>query len=232
MVESEWVMVRSFSGVAPTRKNLRTLGSSFWGGAAKSQWMNFSSDVLTGIGASVAAQDGGSVVGGVEADAEQVRAGVEVEVGGEKLVEFGEVAAHARAVVGERAARIDEGDEQDLAAELRDVDELAALVEQLEVGDGVAGIERLVGDGRLVVGLGLADDDDVVECALGLRGEEVGGDGVSGVELADDAGVPEGIGHDHGFHVAGDGVGVESDGAFGGVGGDDDSADVVGLSRR
>ncbi len=39
------------------------------------------------------------------------------------------------------------------------------------------------------------------------------------------------VGHDHRFHVAGDGFGVEGDGTLGGVGGDDDSANVAGLFR-
>ncbi len=101
----------------------------------------------------------------------------------------GEIAAHARAVIGQRTARVDEGNEQNLAAKLTDVNELAALVESLKSGTAIAGVQRLVVDARLVVSLGLADYDDVVESALGVGREEVGGDGVSGMELADDAGV-------------------------------------------
>ena len=93
-------------------------------------------------------------------------------IGGEGLVDVGEVAAHADAEVGERAARVDEGDEDDLAFELREVDGAAALVEQLEVGNGIAGRRDVVLDGGLVVGARLGGDDDVVEngrCGSRLR---------------------------------------------------------------
>ena len=204
-------------------------GEFFLGRSGEVPVGEFFLGIAAGVGASVAAEDSGGVVCRVEADAEEVSFRVEGGVDGERLVNLGEVAAHARAVICERAAGVDEGDEQNFAAELRDVDDFAALVEEPEVGDGIAGVERLVDDGRLVVGFGLANDDDVVEGALGVGCEEVGGDGVSGMELTDDAGVPEGVGHDHGLHVAGDGVGVERDRASGGVGGDDDSAEMVGV---
>ena len=57
--------------------------------------------VAAGVGSAVAAEDFGGVVGGVEADAEEVGFGVEVGVGGEGFVDLGEVAGHARAVVGQ-----------------------------------------------------------------------------------------------------------------------------------
>ena len=83
-----------------------------------------------------------------------------------------------------------------------------------------------------VVGLGLADDDDVINKDFGIGGlgdEDVGGKQVAGVEFAEDAGVTEFVGHGHRFHEAGDGLMIERDFAFGGVGGDDFSAQGVGL---
>ena len=65
-----------------------------------------------------------------------MRLRVERGVGGKSLIELGEVAAHARAIICERTARVDEGNEQHLAAKLSDVNQLAVLVKQLEIGTG------------------------------------------------------------------------------------------------
>ncbi len=75
------------------------------GGAAK---------IVTGVGA----EDGGGIVGGIEADAEEVGPGVEAGVGSERLVDVGEVTGHARAELVHSAAGVDEGDEQYLALKL------------------------------------------------------------------------------------------------------------------
>ena len=191
--------------------------------------------VVAGVGAAVAAEDFGGVVGGIEADAEEVGLVVERGVGGEGFVDVGEVAAHAGAEVGELAAGVDEGHQDELALELIEVDGAVALVEEVEVGNGIAGRGDVVGDGRLVVGAGLGDDDDVVELDVGvavavLVGEDLGGDAVAGVEFAGDAGVLELVVHGHGFHEAGDVLAVERDVVA--VGGDDLAADGEGLLLR
>jgi len=159
-----------------------------WGGEVPVEEALFG--VLAGVGAAVAAEDGGGVVGGVEADAEEMGVGEEGGIGGELAVELGEVAAHAGAEVGEGAAGVDEGEEDDFAVEVVEVDEVVALVEEGEVGDLIAGGGDVVLDGGFVVGLGLGGDDDVGETGVGkavggvggaLIGEEVGGDAVAGV---------------------------------------------------
>ncbi len=188
--------------------------------------------VAAGVGGAVAFEDGRGVVGGVEADGEEVGLGVEFGVGLEGLVDLGEVLAHARAEVGEGAAGIDEGHDEDLAAELVEAEGVAGLVEDGEVGDGVAGCGDVVLDGGDVVGAGLGDDDDLFEVhRVGLFGgeDEGGGDEVAGVELGVGGGVDEGVGHGHGGHEAGDLVGLESELVVGSVEGDDGAADVVGL---
>ena len=58
---------------------------------------------------------------------------IERGIGLQALVDGGEVAAHARTVVRERAARVDEGDQQRLAAELPEADLPPALVGQAKV---------------------------------------------------------------------------------------------------
>ena len=55
-------------------------------------------------------------------------------IGGERFVDGGEVAVHAGAVVVEWAAGVDEGDEDDLAFELIEVDGVAVLVEERQLG--------------------------------------------------------------------------------------------------
>ena len=188
--------------------------------------------VLAGVGTAVATEDLGGVVGGIEADAEEVGVGVEFGVGGEGFVDFGEVAAHAGAEVGDGAAGVDEGDEECFAFELGEVDGAAALVEELEVGDGVAGLGDVELDGGFVVGAGLSDDDDVIEFGIAEAGgvlldDDGGGDEVAGVEFADDAGVLELVGHGHGVHETGDGIVLEGD--VGGIGADDLATDGEGL---
>jgi len=86
---------------------------------------------------------------------------VEGGVGLEGLVDFGEVAAHAWTVVGQRAAGVDEGDEDELAAELLQADFFVGLIEEGEVGDGVADGGHVILDRGFVVGASLGDDDDV-----------------------------------------------------------------------
>ena len=169
-VEREWVRDLLSPGVTPTSKNCVTAGRSFSVGRGEVPMEEFLVGVVAGVGSAVAAEDFGRVVGGVEADAEKVGLFVEGGVGGEGLVDVGEVAAHARAEVGELAASVDEGEENDLAVELVEVDGAVALVEEVEVGDGVAGRGDVVGDRRFVVGTGLRDDDDVVELDVGVVG--------------------------------------------------------------
>ena len=148
-------------------------------------------DVVAGVGAAVAAQNFRRVVGGVEADAEQVRVFVERGVGLQGLVDVGEVAAHARAVVGERATGVDEGHQDDFAVKLLEVDRAIGLVEQLEVGNVVALGGDVVVDSGLVVGARLGDDDDVVQAEVGgagvvVIGEQGSGDEVAGVKFGED----------------------------------------------
>jgi hypothetical protein len=121
--------------------------------------------------------------------------------------------------------------------ELGEMDGVAVLVDEAEIGDLVAGLGDVELDGWAVVGLGLADDDEVVDedfiARRALRGwlrnQDIGGDKIAGVEFVEDAGVAELVGHGHRVHVAGDGLVVERDFAFGGIGGDDFAAQGVGL---
>ena len=57
----------------------------------------------------------------------------------ELFVDFGEVAADARAEIGERAACVDESDEQNVSAILLQRNLLAALIGEGKIGDLFAG---------------------------------------------------------------------------------------------
>src|SRR6185312_3862419 len=188
--------------------------------------------VAAGVGSAIAAQHLRRVVGGVEADAEQVSLRVDGGVGGERLVDVGEVVTHAHAEVRQRAARVDERDEKCLAFELGKVNGTSALVEQREVGHGVSRRRDVVLDRRLVVGARLRGDDDVVEYDVVETGfilvsENGGRDAVASVKFTDDAGVFELVRHRHRVHESGDSFAVEHD--AGGVGADDGAAKGEGL---
>ena len=81
----------------------------------------------SGTGEAVCAQNLGRVVGGVETDAEQVHSAVACPSAADLVVDRGELMADARAEVGERAARIDERQQQGLATILMQRDPLAVL---------------------------------------------------------------------------------------------------------
>ena len=74
--------------------------------------------VSASVRASVAAQYRGRVVFRVETDAEQMSFGVERGIGGQQLIQVGEVTAHQRTELGGGAAGIDKRQHQNLAAKL------------------------------------------------------------------------------------------------------------------
>ena len=76
--------------------------------------LRIAADILRAVGA----QPLRRVVLRIEADAEQVRFGVECGVRGQLAIDDGEVVRDQRAEVGQRAARVNKSDQQRLAAEL------------------------------------------------------------------------------------------------------------------
>lgn len=189
-------------------------------------------NIVAGVGCAIAAKDFGSVVGGIEADTEEVRVLVERGVGLEGLVDGGEVAAHAGTVIRERAAGVDEGHEDDLAVKLLEIDLVAGLIEQGEVWNYVALGGDVVVDGGLVVWAALGDDHDFSEAQIfgagGIMvGEERGGDGVAGMQFGKSGGIFEAIGHGHGGHETRDVVVLEENLGIGGVCADDSSTDGI-----
>jgi hypothetical protein len=191
--------------------------------------------IVTGIGATITAENLRRVVGRIEADGDEVGLFVERGIGSEGFVDVSEVAAHAGAEVGELAAGVDEGKEHDPALELTEMNGAVALIEEVEVGDGVARGGNVVLNGRFVVGASLGDDDDVVELDVGVicaicGCKNFGGDAIAGVELAENRGILEFVVHDHGLHKARNIFAVEGD--AGGGGAEDFAADGEGLLRR
>ena len=74
--------------------------------------------IAADVGRAIGAQPLGRVVVRIEAYAEQVGLGVQRGVGRQLLLDDGKVVRDQRTEVGQRAARVDEGDEQLLAAKL------------------------------------------------------------------------------------------------------------------
>ena len=94
---------------------------------------------------------------------EQMRVSVLLWILGESLVDLREIVIHLRAVVRHRTPRVDEGNEQRFALELVQVDGLAVLVRQLEIGNQISLRGHVVLNGRLVVGPALRSYNDLVE---------------------------------------------------------------------
>jgi hypothetical protein len=190
--------------------------------------------VVAGISAAVAAKYFGCVVRGIEADADEVSLFVERRIGSEGFVDIGEVVRHAWTEVGELAAGVDKGNEDDLPLELVKMDGAIALVEEMEVGDLIAGRRYVVRDGGFVIGTSLGDDDDVVELNIAvicaIRGcKNLGGDAIAWVKFTNDAGILQLVVHRHCFHEAGNAFAIEGDVSC--IGGNDFTADRERLLR-
>ena len=117
-------------------------------------------------------------------------------------------------IVRELAAGVDERNQQRAAMKLAQANRPVALVQQLEIGNRVSGLRHVVLHGWLVVGLGLRDDDDLIDDdvvdAVGvLSDDKSSGDAIAGVKLAADRWVLQPVGHGHRFHQAGDCVVVQ-----------------------
>src|ERR1700735_2086195 len=121
---------------------------------------------VAGVGSAIAAQNLGRVIGGIKADAEQVRVFVERRIRLQCLVNLCKVTTHAGAEIREGAPSVDERHHDDLAAKLLEIDGVVGLVEQLEVGNFVALCGDVVDHSWLVVGARLGDDDDVLEAQI------------------------------------------------------------------
>lgn len=174
----------------------------------------------------------GSVVLGIEADAEEVGLCVETGTRGQLLVNPGEVARDPGAKVRQRTAGIDEGDQARLAAELVQMDGAATLVAPFEVRHQVTWRRNVVGSSGLVIGLGLGHDHDVVQNHVdtGVIGDHhIGSDDVARMQFAQDARIFDLVGHGHGVHKAGDGLMIDDELALSDSGGNHLSAQLVDL---
>src|ERR1700722_11186711 len=113
-----------------------------------------------------------------------------VAVSAELLVEFRKVGGHARAELGERAARVNEGDQQNLPVILAEGNSAAVLIGEREVGDDVAGGGNMLG-GRGWRNPRARGDLDVLKPGVGVVGavsrwddDQGGANGLAGGELA------------------------------------------------
>ena len=149
-------------------EELSDCGKIFFRWGSEVPMQKFFVCVVTGVRATVAAKYLRCVVGRIEADGDQMSLLIERRISCKRFVDVGEVAAHTRAEVRELTASVDKGEKNDFAFELFEVDGTVALIEEMEVRHGVARSGNVIGDGGLVVGTGLGDDDDVVEANVGV----------------------------------------------------------------
>ena len=164
----------------------------------------------SGTGVAVGAQNLGGVVGGIEADAEQVGFAVAGGIGADLVVDGGELVADARAEVGERAARVDESEKQGLAPILTELDGLAVLVDELEVRHVIAGSRDVQGRAGLAGGsFRMRGDFDVLQPVFVLLDDDIGADRVAGLQLIEIGSRLDGIRHNHAVHEARDGFVVD-----------------------
>ena len=195
-------------------EELRDRGKIFFRWSNEVPVQKFFVGVVAGVRTAVAAKHLRCVVGRIEADGDEMSLFVERRIGGKSFVDVGEVAAHARAEVRKLATSVDEGEENNLALELIEVDDAIALVKEVEVGDGVARSGNVIRDCGLIVGARLGDDHDVVELDVGevvtnLVCVDRRSNAIAGMEFAGDAGVFELVVHRHRFHEAGDVLSVK-----------------------
>src|SRR3977135_4115613 len=88
----------------------------------------------------VAAQDLWRVIVGIETDAQQMRLLVKVGLLLQLLIDEGKVAAHQSALIWIRATRVDESQQQRLAAIVMQADRLSVLIKQREVRYFITGL--------------------------------------------------------------------------------------------
>ena len=181
----------------------------------------------------VAAQDRGLVVLRIDADAEQLRLAERLRIFLQLLHDLAEVVAHTYAIVGKRTTRVDEGEQQRFAAKLMEVDGLATLVDQREVGHLVAGLRNTQRRGSVAFRVAGPGEADVLQ--FGMVTEHQGRvDVIAGRNCLEYpvVGLAHRERHGHAFHQAGNVL--VSDGQLAVVGIDRDHAafQLIALGRR
>src|ERR1700733_8777804 len=90
---------------------------------------------------------------------------VKLGIGGELLLGGGEVSAHPYAVIRQRAAGIDESDQQCFAMKLVDSNGLVALIEEFEIRHYLPVRGDVIGLAGLVIRPGLRSHIDLINHA-------------------------------------------------------------------
>ncbi len=177
--------------------------------------------VRVGHGEAVVAQNLGRVVLRVEADAQEART-TQPRIRTELLIDFREVAAHSRAEIGKRAARVNEGEEQDVSAVLLQRNPFAGLIGERKIRYIVARswhVQRV--SRRRRSRSDMAKDSDIFQpvvrrrvlfAGIGLHDHHIRGNRITGKQVVQGCGRLELVGHGHGLHEAGNGVAINDGG--------------------
>src|SRR5215469_8190967 len=93
--------------------------------------------IAANITRAIGTQALGGVVVRIEADAKKMGFVVQGAIGCKPSIDVGKIVCNPRAEVGQRAARVDKGNQQLFAAKLIELNCPAILVTKLEVGHGI-----------------------------------------------------------------------------------------------
>ncbi len=140
------------------------------------------------------------------------------------FLDHGKVVRDQRAEVGQRAARIDECNEQFLAPELAQMNGPPVLIPQCKIWNRIARRGHVINHRRLVIGLSLRHHHDMIQQhrLLGaLRHQHVRGNHVPRVQFTDNAGVLELVRHRHCIHESGNRLVIQHHDPVTGIGRDD-----------
>src|SRR5258708_5109630 len=125
--------------------------------------------VAADVSGAIGSQAIGRVVFQIEAHAEKMSGCGERGVRSKLAGKGRKVAGNTRAEIWQRAAGVDERDQQLLAAKLVERDRVAILVAELEVGNFVARRRNMERGAGAIVRPALSDNHDVIENHIAIR---------------------------------------------------------------
>ena len=143
----------------------------------------------------------GRVVLRIETDAEQVRFAIDVRRLHQRLFNLRKVMAHQRTIVGQRTARVDKRQQHRASTILAQVDALAVLVHEREIGDWPLPLGRLKLRPRgRALSIRFLHHNDIFQLYVVRGDHDVGGNLISGGEPIEISGIRGGVGHGHRSH--------------------------------
>src|SRR5581483_9042125 len=165
--------------------------------------------IFFGVSRAVASQHRGRVALPIKADAEQMRPGEQRGLLLEGLLELREIAAHQRAIVGQRTARVDEREDHCLATILLERNLFAILIRQRKIRHSVGFVRQRanLGVARVSRRASLPYHAQIFQPRLAAADDQRGGNLIASAHGAHRIQIFDLKRHDHRGHVPGN-VGV------------------------